>query len=88
MVYVCSDEGLSTTNGKSWITYKKNDNNTDGKAIITNYGRDDDKNIDKTTKEIALSPSISHNFIIGVDSDNETVWVATSKGVSRGELMK
>ena len=88
VVYVCSDEGLSTTNGKSWITYKKNDNNTDGKAIITNYGRDDDKNIDKTTKEIALSPSISHNFIIGVDSDNETVWVATSKGVSRGELMK
>jgi ligand-binding sensor domain-containing protein len=88
VVYICSDEGLSTTNGKSWVTYKKNENSTDGKAIITYYGRDDEKNINKTTKEIPLSPSIAHNFIIGVDSDSETVWVATSKGVSRGELLK
>jgi ligand-binding sensor domain-containing protein len=88
VVYVCSDEGLSTTDGKSWVTYKKNDNSTDGKAIITYYGRDDEKNINKTQKEIPMSPSIAHNFIIGVDSDNETVWVATAKGVSRGELLK
>jgi len=88
VVYVCSDEGLSTTNGKTWVTYKKNDNSADGKAIITYYGRDDEKSINKTQKEIPMSPCIAHNFIIGVDSDNESVWVATSKGVSRGELLK
>jgi ligand-binding sensor domain-containing protein len=88
VVYVCSDEGLSCTNGKSWVTYKKNDNDSNGKAILTNYGRDDDATVNKVTKEIPLSPSIAHNFIIGVDADKDVLWVATSKGVSRGELLK
>ena len=39
-------------------------------------------------KELALSPSISHNFIIGVDAEDDVLWVATSQGVSRGELIK
>lgn len=88
VVFICSDNGLSSTNGKSWVTYKKNDNDSNGKAIVTNFGRDDDDTPDKTTKEIPLSPSIAHNFIIGVDADKDVLWVATSKGVSRGELLK
>ncbi len=79
VVFVCSDNGLSCTDGETWVTYKKNENNTDGKAIIT---------IGKDVKEVALSPSISHNFVIGVDADDDVLWVATSKGVSRGELLK
>ncbi len=88
VVFVCSDNGLSSTDGKSWVTYKKNDNNSDGKAIIKNFGRNDDDTPDKTTKEIPLSPSIAHNYIIGVDARDNYLWVATSKGVSRGELLK
>jgi ligand-binding sensor domain-containing protein len=88
IVFICSDKGLSSTNGKSWVTYKKNENNSNGMAIVKNYGRDDDKTPDKTTKEIPLTPSISHNFIIGVDADADVLWVATSSGVSRGELLK
>jgi ligand-binding sensor domain-containing protein len=88
VVFICSDEGLSSTNGKSWVTYKKNENDSNGKVIITNYGRDDDPTVNKTTKELPLSPSISHNFIIGVDADKDFLWVATSKGVSCGELLK
>jgi len=88
VVFICSDNGLSSTNGKSWVTYKKNDNDSNGKAIISNFSRDDDKITDKTTKEIPLSPSIAHNFIIGVDADKDVLWVATEKGVSRGELLK
>ena len=42
VVFICSDNGLSSTNGKSWVTYKKNDNNSNGKAIIKNFGRNDD----------------------------------------------
>jgi ligand-binding sensor domain-containing protein len=88
VVFICSDNGLSSTNGKSWVTYKKNDNDSNGKAIISNFSRDDDKTTNKTTREIPMSPSIAHNFIIGVDADKEVLWVATEKGVSRGELMK
>jgi ligand-binding sensor domain-containing protein len=79
LVNVCSDNGLSSTNGTTWVTYKKNDNNADGKAIITNG---------TSKKEISLSPSIAHNFIIGVDAEEGVIWVATSKGVSRGEIIK
>jgi hypothetical protein len=88
IVYICSDKGLSCTDGKSWVTYKKNDNDSNGKAIITNYGRMDDSTANKTIKEMPLSPSISHNFIIGVDEEDGVLWVATSKGVSRGEILK
>jgi hypothetical protein len=70
------------------VTYKKNDNDSNGKAIITNYGRDDDSTTDKSIREMPLSPSIAHNFIIGVDADKDVLWVATAKGVSRGELLK
>jgi ligand-binding sensor domain-containing protein len=79
VVFVCSDNGLSSTDGTTWVTYKKDDNSENGKAIITTGNE---------KKEILLSPSISHNFIIGVDAADDVLWVATSKGVSRGELLK
>jgi ligand-binding sensor domain-containing protein len=79
VIFVCSDDGLSSTDGTTWVTYKKDDNSENGKAIITNGTE---------KKEIPLSPSISHNFIIGVDAQDDVLWVATSKGVSRGELLR
>jgi ligand-binding sensor domain-containing protein len=79
VVFICSDNGLSSFNGDTWVTYKKNENSANGKAIITKG---------KTVSEVPLSPSISHNFTIGVDSRDGVLWVATSKGVSRGELQK
>lgn len=79
VVFVCSDKGLSSFNGKTWVTYKKNDKDANGKAIVTNG---------KTVKEIPMSPCIANNFIIGVDSKDDVLWVATEKGVSRGELIK
>ena len=88
VVYICCDNGLSCTNGKTWVTYKKNDNDSNGKAIVSNFSRDDDKIPVKTTKDIPMSPSIAHNFIIGVDADKDVLWVATEHGVSRGELLK
>ena len=79
VVFVCTDNGLSSTDGKTWVTYKKDDNDQDGKAIITNGTK---------KRELALSPSISHNFVIGVDAEDDVLWVATSQGVSRGELLQ
>jgi ligand-binding sensor domain-containing protein len=79
VVYVCSDKGLSCTDGTNWVTYRKNEENSDGKAIISTG---------KVKREMPLSPSISHNFIIGVDAEDDFLWVATSNGVSRGELLR
>ena len=79
VVFVCSDDGLSTTDGTTWVTYRKDENSENGKAIITNGTE---------IKELPLSPSISHNFIIGADAEDDVLWVATSKGVSRGELLR
>lgn len=78
VVFVCSDNGLSSTDGTTWVTYKKFDDSENGKAIITTG---------EEKKELALSPSISHNFIIGVDADEDELWVATSHGVCRGEKL-
>lgn len=79
IAFICTDKGLSTTDGKNWVTYTKNDNNNNGKLFIT-------KGTKKT--ESAISPSISHNFTMGVDVKDNVIWLATSKGVSRGELLK
>lgn len=77
--YLCTDKGLSITDGTSWVTYKKNENSSNGKAIFTNGDQ-------KTEK--AMSPSISHNFVLGVDVQDDVIWVATSYGLSRGERIK
>lgn len=79
VAFICTDKGLSSTDGKSWVTYTKNDTNMNGKAIVTEGTK-------KTT--MVLSPSISHNFTLGVDIKDDVIWIATSKGVSRGELLK
>lgn len=79
VAYVCTDNGFSSTNGTNWVTYKKNESNANGVAIVTTGG---------VKKEIPQSPSISHNFIIGVDGEDDVMWIATSKGVSRGERLK
>ena len=77
VAFICTDIGLSTFNSDTWVTYKRNDNNEDGKAIVMKGT--------EVIKEIPLSPSISHNFVIGVDVEDDVIWLATSKGVSRGE---
>lgn len=79
IAYLCTDKGLSTTDGTNWITYTKNENNNTGKVTIT-------KNTEKL--ETTTSTAISHNFVLGVDVKDNIIWVATSKGVSRGELIR
>ena len=79
VVFICTDKGLSTTDGNNWITYTKNETNTSGKAVLLT---------DTHSTEMTMTPSISHNYTIGVDVEGEQIWVATSKGVSRGDLLK
>ena len=79
IAFICTDNGLSTTDGENWVTYTKNDSSKNGKAVQI-------IGTEKTT--LTMSPSISHNFTLGVDIKDNVIWLATSKGVSRGELLK
>ena len=76
--YACTDKGLSTFDGNTWVTYKKNENNNDGVAIITSGSE---------RKEIKQSPSLAHSFIINAEAKGDVIWVCTSKGLSRGEVI-
>lgn len=79
VVYLCTDSGLSAFDGKQWVSYIRNETGNAGKLVMNS----DDKSIEKD-----VSSSISHNFVIGVDFQDEYIWVATSKGLSRGVLQK
>ena len=79
IAFICTDQGLSTTDGKNWVTYTTNENTNKGKTTILN-------GLEK--KELVVSPSLAHNYIIGVDVEGDQIWVATSKGVSHGQLIK
>lgn len=84
VIYFCTDEGLSTFDGNTWVSYQRNENDTAGKVVITNGP----KTTEGATKtEFTVPTSISHNFTIGVDATDEEIWVATSYGVCHGERL-
>ncbi len=73
VVFLCTDEGLSSFNSKEWITYKKTDHG--GSRIYYNNGN---------TATKSAKTGIAHNFVIGVDFQDDDIWVATSYGLSHG----
>ncbi len=73
VVWLCTDEGLSSFNSQEWITYKKT--GTGGSRIYYN---------DDNTSTQSAPTGIAHNFIIGVDFQDDDIWVATSYGLSHG----
>ncbi len=79
VAYLCTDKGLSATDGKNWVTYTTNKSSKDGEITIT---------VGTKKTELAMKSSIAHNFVLGVDVRDSIIWLATSKGVSRGELLK
>jgi len=85
VVYFCTDLGLSTFNGNTWVSYQRNESNASGKVMITNGPKLTD---DVKIREFPVPTSICHNFTIGVDVQDDEIWVATSYGVSRGERLK
>lgn len=73
IAWVCTDDGLSSFNGKTWVTYK-------GGSVIVDGNSQNERTLN-------VSSTISHDFTIGVDFKDNMVWVATSKGLSRGEIV-
>lgn len=82
IVWVCTDKGVSVVNGDTnrWVTYTPTEGPMEGdrgwEVRIYHEGE-----LLATQK---LARGLANNFILGVDFQGEDVWVATSKGVSRG----
>ncbi len=74
VVWLCTDEGLSSFNSREWITYKKTD--LGGSRIYYNNGK---------TSTKSAKTGIAHNFVLGVDFQGDDLWVATSYGLSHGK---
>ncbi|MDX2443472.1 MAG: hypothetical protein QNK30_06695 [Bacteroidales bacterium] len=79
VVWLCTDMGLSSFDGETWVSYQKNESDKKGKILISNG---------KETEEMPAATSLSHNFVIGVDLQGDEIWLATSKGICRGEKLK
>lgn len=73
IAFLCTDDGLSSFDGTTWVTYKG------GKVIID--GNSENERI------LNASSTLSHDFTIGVDVTENEIWVATSKGLTRGEVI-
>ena len=79
VAWMCTDNGLSSFNGETWVTYKNLGDDKNGQVIID--GNSATENIMKA------SSSLTHNFTIGVDLKDNEIWVATSHGLSHGVVV-
>lgn len=85
VAWLCTDKGLSSFNGKTWVSYQKDENTNGGKVIITNGA----KLTDGVKSTVTSAPTtIAHNFVLGVDFHDNEIWLATSKGLCKGEKIK
>jgi hypothetical protein len=73
IAFACTDNGLSSFDGKTWVTYQ-------GTKVIIDGKSENERVLNATT-------SLSHDFTIGVDLRDNEIWVATSKGLTWGEIV-
>ncbi len=74
-VWICTDKGLNSFDGTTWVTYEQGRNGIGGEVSLARDG----KVVQRRT-----ATTIAHNYVLGVDFQGDTVWVATAKGLSRG----
>jgi hypothetical protein len=75
VVWVCTDSGLNAFDGTTWVTYRRDDETGEGELLIS----DGEATVHRTT-----ASSIAHNYVLGVDLEDDRVWVATARGLSLG----
>jgi hypothetical protein len=75
VVWVCTDSGLNAFDGTTWVTYRRDDETGEGELLIS----DGEATVRRTT-----ASSIAHNYVLGVDLEDDRVWVATARGLSLG----
>jgi ligand-binding sensor domain-containing protein len=74
VAWICTDQGLNAFDGNTWVTYQRD--SLGAGAMEIQHG-------DASVRRRSAT-AIAHNYVLGVDFQDETVWVATAQGVSRG----
>ncbi|MFI5180054.1 MAG: hypothetical protein ACHQPI_01525 [Thermoanaerobaculia bacterium] len=75
--WICTDQGLSVTDGESWATYRHAEGGG-GRVSISRPGRPTETRRMKTT--------LPNDFVLGAALGDGEVWLATSHGLARGVL--
>ena len=75
VVWLCTDNGLSNFNGETWVTYRPVPNSKKGEVIVTEGEK---------KKTLSTGTTLANNFVWGMDYDEEHIWIATAKGLSKG----
>jgi ligand-binding sensor domain-containing protein len=76
--WFCTDKGLAYYDGVNWAVYRPS--LTTGKPEM--FERDARGNV----TSIAVTTAPAHNYILGIDFQENDIWVATAKGLSHGIL--
>ena len=75
VAWVCTDDGLTAFDGETWVTYRADPETGRGEILIT----EGETRISRTS-----ASTIAHNYVLGVDFEDDRVWVATADGLSLG----
>jgi ligand-binding sensor domain-containing protein len=85
VAWICTDKGLSVLHYESnrWVTYapQKDPMDYKGPWVAHVYHEGD------LLETVPLENGLGNNFVLGVDFQENDVWVATSKGVSHGSRL-
>ena len=93
VAWACTDKGLSAVNGLTnrWVTYTPADPEWKKGNVVPQGPIEGKKGWEvriyddaKLIRTVPLDHGLANNHINGVDFQGDDVWVATSKGVSRG----
>jgi len=75
VAWIGTDRGVSVTDGVSWVNYLADDAGTGSMEIHR----------PNQPVELRATPTaLAHQFVLGIEVDDEEAWFATSKGLSRG----
>ena len=77
-VWACTDKGLSMLDfdTNTWVSYWPNKQN--GRGVIALTWPDGKKD------KLESATTLAHNYILGMDFQQEDIWVATALGLSHG----
>lgn len=78
--WFCTDKGLAYYDGTNWAVYRPALDRHRAEMLV----RDADGN----TTPVVVTTAPAHNYVLGIDFQDEDVWVATAKGLSHGIRQK
>ena len=78
--WFCTDKGLAYYDGTNCAVYRP--------ALDTNHPEMLVRDADGSTSSIQVETAPAHNYVLGIDFQEDDIWVATAKGLSHGIRQK